>query len=268
MFVMKCLILFLLVMWMLCGFMFVVLFFDDVGLVLLQVVDCDSGCMFCQYLDGFQCWIVGQQGYCYSVVLCNDSNECVFVVLLVDGLNVIIGEVVVFGQIGYVFDLWQWVEISGWCKLLCEVVQFVFIDFGCSYVVCIGCFDNIGVIGIVVFCEVVCYVLVLLIVCFLCLILCEVLQVEVVVDVVFVCGVVVFVLQFGIGYGVCDYLCVDNIIFDCVMCMLIQWLDVCYDSECNLIVCGVMLCCVLCCDDVLQFFLQGYVLDLLFYCGC
>lgn len=125
----------------------------------MVLVDCDRGIELCSYFVEGQCWVVGECGYCYVVCLYNDSLCWVLVVLLVDGVNVIFGEDVDFLQIGYVFNFGQCVDIIGWCKSQDEVVQFVFSSFSGSYVSCIGCLDNIGVVGVVVFEEVCCWYL-------------------------------------------------------------------------------------------------------------
>lgn len=125
----------------------------DPGPVHLSVLDREDGQSLPQYRDGAQRWIAGQQGHRYSVRLRNGSAERVLVVLSVDGLNAISGEVAAPGQTGYVLDPWQTADISGWRKSAQEVAQFVFTDPGRSYAARTGRPDNIGVIGIAVFAE-------------------------------------------------------------------------------------------------------------------
>jgi hypothetical protein len=123
------------------------------GPVYLTVLDRDTGTTLPQYRDGSQRWIAGEKGHRYSVRLRNHSAERVLVVVSVDGLNAISGEVAAPGQTGYVLNPWQTADISGWRKSQDEVAQFVFTSPGKSYAGRTGRPDNIGVIGIAVFRE-------------------------------------------------------------------------------------------------------------------
>lgn len=125
----------------------------DRGPVTLTVIDRDTGSRLPQYRDGAQRWVPGEQGHRYSVRLRNASHERVLVVLSVDGLNAITGEVAAPGQTGYVLNPWQTADISGWRKSQDEVAQFVFTTPGNSYAARTGRPDNIGVIGMAVFRE-------------------------------------------------------------------------------------------------------------------
>lgn len=125
----------------------------DPGPVYLTVLDRDAGTTLPQYRDGSQRWIAGEKGHRYSVRLRNHSAERVLVVVSVDGLNAISGEVAAPGQTGYVLNPWQTADISGWRKSQDEVAQFVFTSPGKSYAGRTGRPDNIGVIGIAVFRE-------------------------------------------------------------------------------------------------------------------
>jgi len=152
---MKRLILPLLAVLMLCGFTRVAPPppRGDADPVSLEILDRDAGQLLDQYYQGRQRWVAGQQGHRYSVRLRNDSDRRVLVVLSVDGLNAITGEVAGPAQTGYVLDPWQTADISGWRKSSREVAQFVFTDPGRSYAARTGRADNIGVIGIAVFNE-------------------------------------------------------------------------------------------------------------------
>ena len=125
----------------------------DRGPVSLTVLDRDAGTTLPAYSDGGQRWIAGEKGHRYSVRLRNGSAERVLVVLSVDGLNAITGEVAAPGQTGYVLNPWQSADISGWRKSQDEVAQFVFTSPKGSYASRTGRPDNIGVIGIAVFGE-------------------------------------------------------------------------------------------------------------------
>ena len=135
----------------LCGFRPVPEY--DRGPVHLTVLDRDAGSTLPQYRDGAQRWIAGEKGHRYSVRLRNGSAERVLVVVSVDGLNAITGEVAAPGQTGYVLNPWQTADISGWRKSSDEVAKFVFTSPQGSYASRTGRPDNIGVIGIAVFRE-------------------------------------------------------------------------------------------------------------------
>ena len=150
---MKRLILPLLAVLALCGFKPGLPLRYDTGPVHLTVIDRDSSKALTQYRQGPQRWVAGQQGHRYSVRLRNGSAERVLVVLSVDGLNAISGEVAAPGQTGYVLNPWQTTDIHGWRKSSEEVAQFVFTDPERSYAGRTGRPDNIGVIGVAVFHE-------------------------------------------------------------------------------------------------------------------
>lgn len=137
----------------LCGFRPAPLPPQPSGPVYLTVIDRDGDGALAQYRDGAQRWIAGEKGHRYSVRLRNRSAERVLVVVSVDGLNAITGEVAAPGQTGYVLNPWQTADISGWRKSDEEVAQFVFTSPGRSYAGRTGRPDNIGVIGIAVFRE-------------------------------------------------------------------------------------------------------------------
>jgi hypothetical protein len=137
----------------LCGFKPVAPPRADAGPVTLSLVERDQQLELPSYLHRGQYWVAGRQGQPYAVRLRNNSPELVLVVLSVDGLNVISGEVAAPDQTGYVLDPWQSADITGWRKSRQEVAQFVFTDPGNSYADRTGRPDNIGVIGIAVFNE-------------------------------------------------------------------------------------------------------------------
>ncbi|MGH8039474.1 MAG: hypothetical protein ACREPC_11760 [Stenotrophomonas sp.] len=137
----------------LCGFKPVVPPRADPGPVTLSLIERDQRLELPSYLHRGQYWVAGRQGQPYAVRLRNNSPERVLVVLSVDGLNVISGEVAAPDQTGYVLDPWQSADITGWRKSRQEVAQFVFTDPGNSYADRTGRPANIGVIGIAVFNE-------------------------------------------------------------------------------------------------------------------
>lgn len=137
----------------LCGFKPAVPPRADAGPVTLSLVDRDQQRELPIWQHRGQRWVAGNQGAPYAVRLRNNSPERVLVVLSVDGLNVINGEVASPDQTGYVLDPWQSADITGWRKSQREVAQFVFTHPGNSYADRTGRPNNIGVIGIAVFNE-------------------------------------------------------------------------------------------------------------------
>ena len=150
---MKCLTLPLLAVLALCGFKPAVPPRADAGPVTLDLVERDQRRELPIHLHRGQHWVAGREGQPYAVRLRNNSPERVLVVLSVDGLNVISGEVAAPDQTGYVLDPWQSADITGWRKSRHDVAQFVFTHPGDSYADRTGRPDNIGVIGIAVFNE-------------------------------------------------------------------------------------------------------------------
>ncbi|MBT2767569.1 hypothetical protein J7J08_07940 [Stenotrophomonas sp. ISL-67] len=125
----------------------------DTGPVTLSLVERDQRLELPAYLHRGQYWVAGRQGQPYAVRLRNNSAGRVLVVLSVDGLNVITGEVATPDQTGYVLEPWQSADITGWRKSQREVAKFVFTNPGNSYADRTGRPDNIGVVGIAVFSE-------------------------------------------------------------------------------------------------------------------
>jgi len=125
----------------------------DTDPVALGIVDRDQGIELPLYTQRGQRWVAGQNGHSYSLRLYNRSPQRVLVVLSVDGLNVISGQMAAPDQAGYVLEPWQRADISGWRKSPQEVAKFVFTDPGHSYASRTGRPDNIGVIGMAVFNE-------------------------------------------------------------------------------------------------------------------
>lgn len=119
----------------------------------LSIVDRDQGNELPYYSQRGQRWVAGQNGHPYSLRLTNRTPGRVLVVLSVDGLNVINGQVASPDQTGYVLEPWQRADITGWRKSHQEVAQFVFTDPGRSYASRTGRPDNVGVIGMAVFNE-------------------------------------------------------------------------------------------------------------------
>jgi hypothetical protein len=122
-------------------------------LVLLDVVDRDSGQTLPEYRHRGQDWIAGVPGHRYSVRLTNTTGERVLVVLSVDGVNAVTGQTASPSQGGYVLEPWESAEIAGWRKSLNDIAQFVFTDLPDSYAARTGRPANVGVVGVAVFRE-------------------------------------------------------------------------------------------------------------------
>ena len=122
-------------------------------LVELAVIDRETGQHLPQAHHRGQRWIAGTPGHRYSVRLTNTSGERVLVVLSVDGVNAVTGDVASPSQGGYVLAPWQSTEVAGWRKSYDDVAQFMFTHLDDSYAARTGRPDHVGVIGIAVFEE-------------------------------------------------------------------------------------------------------------------
>lgn len=120
-------------------------------LVELTVIDRESGQPLPRALHRGQHWIAGEPGHRYSVQLTNNSAQRVLVVLSVDGINAVTGDVADPSQSGYVLAPWQSTQVAGWRKSYQDVAQFVFTGIADSYAARTGRPDHVGVIGIAVF---------------------------------------------------------------------------------------------------------------------
>ena len=125
----------------------------DSRLVQVDVVDRDDGQALHVWRDHGRPVVAGRPGARYSVRLVNNSGERVLAVVAIDGVNVVSGETAGVGQRGYVLEPWQRTEITGWRKSDDEVAAFEFTSLADSYAARTGRPQDVGVIGVAVFCE-------------------------------------------------------------------------------------------------------------------
>ena len=90
-------------------------------LVDIDVVDRDSGRWLPEYRHHGLTWIPGEPGHRYAVRLANLTGERVLIVLSVDGVNAVTGEIASPSQAGYVLSPWESAEIVGWRKSFADV---------------------------------------------------------------------------------------------------------------------------------------------------
>lgn len=119
----------------------------------IEILDRKSGRVLPVYWHEGERHIAGEPGREYEIRLRNRGGGRVLAVTSVDGVNVITGATASPSQSGYVLDPWGLVEIDGWRKNLDEVAAFYFTDLPDSYAARTGRPDNVGVIGVALFCE-------------------------------------------------------------------------------------------------------------------
>jgi hypothetical protein len=119
----------------------------------VEVVDRDTGAALSTHYYRGEYWVAGRPGAKYAIRIRNRADGRILAVTSVDGVNVLSGETAAFGQQGYVFDLDQQYEITGWRKSRAEVAAFTFIDATRSYAELTGRPANVGVIGVALFQE-------------------------------------------------------------------------------------------------------------------
>jgi hypothetical protein len=83
--------------------------------------------------DGYRWYLEARPERRYAVVLTNRTRERLGVVLTVDGLNAISGQVDAGRGRMYVLGPWEETTVLGWRSSLAEVRQFTFVDERASY---------------------------------------------------------------------------------------------------------------------------------------
>jgi len=123
------------------------------GPVDLTVVDRETGQPLQVWQHRGRLFVAGQPGARYSLRVTNRTGGRVLVVMSVDGVNILTGQTASYSQRGYVFDPYQFYDISGWRKSDHEVAAFTFASLPHSYAARTGRPGDVGVIGIAVFEE-------------------------------------------------------------------------------------------------------------------
>jgi hypothetical protein len=98
-------------------------------------------------------YVAGTPGERYAVYVANRTRARLMTVVSVDGINAVTGETASADQNGYVLAAHQSFEIAGWRKSTSEVAAFYFTQLPDSYAARTDRPDNVGVIGVAVFCE-------------------------------------------------------------------------------------------------------------------
>src|SRR2546430_225921 len=97
-------------------------------------------------------YVVGKPGNEYAIRVRNGGSERALAVMSVDGVNVITGDTASPSQSGYVLDAHGSFEIAGWRTSQSRTATFFFTTLANSYATRTGRPDNVGVIGVAVFC--------------------------------------------------------------------------------------------------------------------
>jgi hypothetical protein len=121
----------------------------------VQVIDRATGQALPVYHHNGRRYVAGAPGSRYAVAVRNRTGGRLLAVMSVDGVNVVTGETAAWDQNGYVFAPWQRWEIRGWRKSQERVAAFEFTTLPHSYAARTGRPDQVGVIGVALFREVV-----------------------------------------------------------------------------------------------------------------
>ena len=119
----------------------------------VEILDRKTGRVLPVYWHEGERHVAGEPGREYEIRIRNQGHGRVLAVTSVDGINVITGRTASPDQSGYVLDPNARLEIDGWRKSMEEVAAFYFTALPDSYAARTGRPDNVGVIGIALFCE-------------------------------------------------------------------------------------------------------------------
>lgn len=120
----------------------------------IEILDHKTGRVLPMYWHDGERHIAGEPGREYEIRLRNRGGGRLLAVTSVDGVNVITGQTASQLGSGYVLEPWGIVEIDGWRKSMEDVAAFYFTALPDSYAARTGRPDNVGVIGVALFCEV------------------------------------------------------------------------------------------------------------------
>ena len=119
----------------------------------VTVIDRNTGATLPVYFNKGEYWVAGAPGARYAIAIRNKLGERVMAVTSVDGINVVNGATAAWGQTGYVFGAYYNYQITGWRKSNSEVAAFEFAAASDSYAERTGRPNQVGVIGVAVFRE-------------------------------------------------------------------------------------------------------------------
>jgi hypothetical protein len=123
------------------------------NLAQIEVIDRTNGAILPVYWYRGERWIAGTPGHRYAIAVRNRSGGRILTVIAVDGVNAVSGETASWQQTGYVLDPGRSFDIRGWRKSQERVAAFEFTALDSSYAARTGRPENVGVIGVAVFCE-------------------------------------------------------------------------------------------------------------------
>ena len=119
----------------------------------VEIYDRETGRILPVYWHEGERHVAGEPGHEYEIRLRNPGYGRVLAVTSVDGINVITGRSASPDQSGYVVGPYASLGIDGWRKNMDEVAAFYFTALPDSYAARTGRPDNVGVIGVALFCE-------------------------------------------------------------------------------------------------------------------
>ena len=119
----------------------------------VAIVDRDTGQPLQTYYRHGEYWVAGEPGVGNSIAIRNHLGERLLAVTSVDGVNVITGQDAGWDQAGYVLAPWEAYQVSGWRKSDYQVAEFAFTAAPHSYAARTGRPQNVGIIGIALFRE-------------------------------------------------------------------------------------------------------------------
>lgn len=119
----------------------------------VDIYDRTDGRLLPIYWHAGERHVAGEPGHEYEIRLRNRTHGRMLAVTSVDGVNVLSGQTASHGQGGYVIDPRGRLSVDGWRKSMDEVAAFYFTSLPDSYAARTGRPDNVGVIGVALFCE-------------------------------------------------------------------------------------------------------------------